>query len=496
MRAPVITRLRRCVVALLVPALLVGAAPARAQPAGLPDLGDTAAVELSPRLEQRLGEAIMADGRRDPTYVDDPAIRQYLTTLGRDLAARGSGVASVEVFAIRDPSINAFAMPGGYIGIHSGLVLSTQNESELAGVVAHEIGHVGQRHVARRMAQQNQSSMLLLGMMAAALAAAAAGAGDLAQGAAVFGQAAAVNSQLSFSRDAEREADRVGLQMMTAAGFDPAGMSSMFGRMAQSGRFNTGAGPSYASTHPMSIERMSDMQNLSRASAVQAPRQSDTYWFVRAKLAVLQSGYSRAADPVGMLRAEASSHSGARAAAAHYGVAYGLLQRRDPAGARAAWQQAVAEGVQHPMLDQLGAELDLAENNVAAATQHAQAGAARWPQDRALAITEARMLQRAGRDAEAVQKLEPRLEQWGSDEPVLYRMAAESLARLGDPVREKRYMAEYYALVGALPASLIQLQQARAATHEFHEQSVLDARIAETKRRIEDDRAFTQKFER
>src|SRR5690606_29304665 len=155
-------------------------------------------------------------------------------------------------------------MPGGHIGIHSGLVASAQSESELAGVLAHEIAHVSQRHVARQLGQRNQSGMLMMGMMVAALAAAAAGAGDLAQGAAVFGQAAVLNSQLTFSRDAEREADRVGLQMIQAAGFDPAGTVDMFSRLMQTSRFNQGTGPSYASTHPMSIERMSDMQNRTR----------------------------------------------------------------------------------------------------------------------------------------------------------------------------------------------------------------------------------------
>lgn len=496
MHAPVPYRVRRLVAALLVPVVLLAGAPARAQPAGLPDLGDTASLDLSPRLEQRLGQAIMADGRRDPTYIDDAAIRQYLTTLGRELATHAGGVPRVEVFAIRDPAINAFALPGGYIGIHSGLVLAAQSESELAGVIAHEIGHVSQRHIARRMAQQGQSSLILLGMMAAALAAAAAGAGDLAQGAAVFGQAAALNSQLSFSRDAEREADRVGLQMMTAAGFDPAGMSAMFARLGQNARFNEGAGPSYASTHPMSIERMSEMQNLSRSLPARAQRDSDTFWFVRARLAVMQSGYSRAIDPVSVLRAEAAAQRGVRAAAAHYGVAAGLMQRRDVAGARAAWEAARATGVEHPMLAQLGVELDLAANDPQAALARASQAAAAWPRDRGLAILEARTLQRAGRDQQAVQRLERHLDEWADDEPVLYRMAAESHARLGQPAREKRYMAEYYERLGALQAALIQLQQARAVTRDFHEQSVLDARIAETRQRIEDDRAFTRQFQR
>ncbi len=489
-------RARRAVATCLLPFVCLTAPGVHAQPAGLPELGDSAAVDLSPRVERRLGEAIMADGRRDPTYIADPMIRQYMTDMGREMAQHTAGAPQVEVFAIRDPGINAFAMPGGFIGLHSGLVVATQSESELAGVLAHEIAHVSQRHVARQVGQQGKSSLLMLGMMAAALAAAATGAGDLAQGAAVFGQAAVVSQQMAFSRDAEREADRIGLEMMAAAGYDPAGMSAMFSRLMQNTRFNTGAGPTYASTHPLSLDRMSDMQNRSREVQGRVQRESPTFWFVRSKLAVAQSGYSRAADPVSVLRAEAAAHPGVRAAAAHYGIAVALMQRNDRAGARAAWKEAMAQGVSHPMLAQLEAELDIADGNATAAVEHSAKAFAQWPQQRGLAVTHAWALQRAGQDAQAVQFLDERLKAWPDEEPELYRMVAESHARLGQRTAQSRRMADYYQRIGALPASLQQLQQARSATTDFFEQSVLDARIMETQRRIEDDRALSRQFQR
>nr|MBF0686021.1 M48 family metalloprotease [Pseudomonas sp.] len=404
------------------------------------------------------------------------------------------GAPSLNVFGVRDASINAFAMPGGHIGIHSGLVVSAQSESELAGVLAHEIAHVSQRHVARQLGQQNQSGMLMMGMMAAALAAALAGAGDLAHGAAVFGQAAVLNSQLAFSREAEREADRIGLQMIQAAGYDPTGTIDMFSRLMQTSRFNQGTGPSYASTHPMSIERMSDMQNRTRGQAAVARNDSPTFWFVRAKLSMLQSGYSRAVDPIALLRSEAASQGGARAAAAHYGVAIGLLGQGNPAGARAAWQDAMATGVSHPMLAELGAELSILDGRFDDAARQAADAFKRWPQQRALALVLARSLQRAGRDEEALDFLQARIEQWPTQEPVLYRMAAESCARLGRPVPEKRNMAEYYVLTGALPAALSQLQQARSVSKDFHEKSVLDARITDVQRRVAEDKALMAQF--
>src|SRR5690606_28753236 len=124
----------------------------------------------------------------------------------------------INVFALRDPQINAFALPGGYIGINSGLIVAARSESELASVVAHEIGHVLQRHIARGMTQSAQSGHAAIAALAGALLAALSGSPDLAMGVAAFGQAAAIDRQLGFSRQAEQEADRSGLEMLTRAG--------------------------------------------------------------------------------------------------------------------------------------------------------------------------------------------------------------------------------------------------------------------------------------
>lgn len=489
--------LRRWLAACLLPALLIGPAPVWAQPAGLPELGDTASSELSPMVERRLGEAIMQEGRRDPTYVDDPAIGQYLTEMGRALADRATGsLPEVEIFAIRDPSINAFALPGGFVGIHSGLVVTARNESELAGVVAHEIGHVVQRHVARRLASQGQTTAIMIGTMLAAIAAAAAGgSGDLAQGAAIFGQAAAIEAQMSASRTAEREADRVGFQMMDGSVYDPRGMEAMFARLMASSRLNETPGRSYASSHPMSLDRMSDMQNRTRGAAPHAYGSSDTFWFARAKLWALQSsGATGSGDPVRALQAEAVRETDVRKTAAQYGVAQSLLLRNDPKGARASYEAARSGGIDHPMLAQLGIELALAENQTAQALKEARAAWQRWPNQRALAVTLARTLQRAELHEEAADFLLARIQQWPTSEPRLYRMAAESQVRLGRGVAEKRNMAEFYVLTGALPAAVGQLQQARRESKDFYEQSTIDARVNVIRRQIAEEEALLKRF--
>ncbi len=228
----------------------------------LPDLGDPSTASLSPDMERRLGDRIMRDIRRDTDYVSDPLLNDYLNALGYRLvqAARRQNVAGsngegtfatgFELFGVRDRSINAFALPGGYIGVHTGLLVQSETESELASVLGHEIGHVMQRHIARGIPKQDESMWIALASMVLA-GLAATKSGDAAAALAMGGQGAAVANQLSFSRGAEREADRVGFQIMTAAGFDPQGMPDFFSRLQRVTGISDNSIPAYVRTHPL-----------------------------------------------------------------------------------------------------------------------------------------------------------------------------------------------------------------------------------------------------
>jgi predicted Zn-dependent protease len=170
---------------------------------------------------------------------------------------RGS---NFEFFALRDATLNAFALPGGYIGVHSGLILAAQSESELAGVLSHEIAHVTQKHLARLMGKQNQAQMTQWLAMAVAILAARSNP-DVSQAAMATGAAAGVQTMLNYSRDFEREADRIGIQTLERAGFDVRGMASFFERMQKFGRLYENNAPGYLRTHPLTVERISDMEN-------------------------------------------------------------------------------------------------------------------------------------------------------------------------------------------------------------------------------------------
>src|ERR1039457_1405174 len=186
---------------------------------GLPDLGDARQVELSPQMERRIGESIMRDMRlHEPDFVDDAEATAYLNALGNRLVANSEDVRQdFEFFLVKDPTLNAFALPGGYIGVHTGLIVAAQSESELAAVLAHEIAHVTQRHMARMASKEGQLSAAMLAAMVLAILARNSQAGSAA---AAIGQASAITAQIGYTRDFEREADRLGFLTLEKSGFD------------------------------------------------------------------------------------------------------------------------------------------------------------------------------------------------------------------------------------------------------------------------------------
>ncbi|MGH8757021.1 MAG: M48 family metalloprotease, partial [Burkholderiales bacterium] len=221
---------------------------------GLPELGEASQTSLSPLQERLLGESIMREIRADPSYLDDPPLTEYLNTLGyRLISSSDAPKTSLELFAIRDNEINAFALPGGFIGVTTGLILLAQSESELSSVLAHEIGHVTQHHIARIIAAQKWTLATSLASIAVAILAARSNA-ELSQAAIIGGQAAAVQNQLNFTREHELEADRIGFQTLNSAGFDVRAMPSFFERMQKANRFVEGSAPSYLRTHPLTFE--------------------------------------------------------------------------------------------------------------------------------------------------------------------------------------------------------------------------------------------------
>ncbi len=254
-------------------------------PNALPALGDSASEDLSVGAERLIGEQIMREIRRDPDYLDDPVLLEYLQSLWQPLlaAARARGEIGVELdlrypfepFLVRERSVNAFALPGGFIGVHLGLIAMTASRDELASVLAHELSHITQRHIARSIAPSRQASILgivttILGVLAASRSRGPDGA-NAANAVIAGGQAAAIQTQLNFSRDMEREADRVGYGVMTQAGFSSAGMAAMFEKLDQSSRLNDSGNYPYLRSHPLTVERIGEARSRAGLGAVSMP---------------------------------------------------------------------------------------------------------------------------------------------------------------------------------------------------------------------------------
>ncbi len=233
----------------------------------LPSLGDNS--ELAASAERRLGDRIAREIYRDPDYIDDPVLLEYVEGIWQPLlaAARARGDLSPElnqrfawqILLGRDRTVNAFALPGGYLGLHLGLIAVVTSRDELAAVLAHELSHVTQRHISRLISKQGEQTPWVIGAMILAALAASKNP-EAANALIVGGQAVAIQNQLNFSRDMEREADRVGFGVMTQAGFAPQGFVAMFDKLQQAARLNDNGSFPYLRSHPLTTERIADVQ--------------------------------------------------------------------------------------------------------------------------------------------------------------------------------------------------------------------------------------------
>lgn len=255
----------------------------------LPEMGDSSASILSAEQEQRIGKQYLRQLRRAGVVNNDAILTEYITNLGRRLAA-GSGqpANSFTFFVVDDPTINAFAMPGGYIGVHTGLIEASRSEGELASVLAHEMAHVTQHHLAR---SYKKASDMNLPMTAAVIAAILLGGANpqLASAALASTTAASAQMQLNFTRDNEREADRVGMEVLAEAGYAPQSMPDFFERLYEETRYYGGNVPEFLLTHPVTESRIADASNRAKQYPSTKPRQTIAYEMVKARVLVEQS---------------------------------------------------------------------------------------------------------------------------------------------------------------------------------------------------------------
>jgi predicted Zn-dependent protease len=469
--------MRRLLVSLAVAAVCT--APA-ALAEGLPDLGETAQVEFSPLVEKRVGESIMREIRfKESGFLDDPEIGSYLNRIGRRLASNSEDARQeFEFFTLRDPTLNAFALPGGYIGVHTGLILAAQSESELASVLAHEISHVTQRHIARSFAKQGQGQINMLLSLAVAILAARSNP-DAVQGALVAGQAATVQQQLAYTRDFEREADRVGIQLLDKSGFDVRGMGSFFDRLQKFGRLYENNAPGYLRTHPLTTERIADMENRIHALHYRQIPDSLDFQLVRAKLKAQEGTPDEAAAEFDkQIRERKFVAEGP----ARYGLAYAQWRAKDYAAAARQIAELRRLKLASPMVETLAAELRLQQNDAAGAVKILRAAAITYPHERAVAYDLVDALHKAGQPQEALAVTVADLQAYTTDDR-MHALQARTYAMLGKRLQQHRAQGEAYALQGQLLPAIEQFELAQKSPDgDFYEHSQVDTRLRELKR--------------
>ena len=442
----------------------------------LPDLGDASRTVLSAAQERRIGEEVMRQVRLDRTFLDDAELANYLDTIGYRLAANSpDNRIAFEFFMVDEPTVNAFALPGGFIGVHTGLIATAQTESELAAVLAHEIAHVTQGHIARLVAGQQQVQIGSMIAMALALLAARSNP-QLAQGAIVGAQAAVVQSQLNFTRDMERDADRVGLQILERSGFDVRGMAAFFERLQRSTRVIDSTAPAYLRTHPMTTERIADTLNRIDGIPYRQVRDDPEFQFVRARLRAAQ-GAPR--DAVATFDAGLKQRAFASEAAQRYGLVYALLRNREFGRALQELRALRAVAPRLALIESLEGDVLVSAGNLKAAAAFYPGALAAFPRYRPLVYDYGDVLIRIGRAPEALALATEQLQFFPSDHR-LYFMQARAHAALGRVLAQGRAQAEANVRLGNLALAIEQLQIGlKAADGDFFELSSAEARLRE-----------------
>jgi predicted Zn-dependent protease len=457
----------------------------------LPNLGDGADLPLG--VERRLGESIAREIYRDPDYLDDPVLGDYVQSIWQPLLAsarqRGELTPELEqqfawdVALIRDRSINAFALPGGYLGVHLGLITAVQSGDELASVLAHELSHVTQRHIARMMAQQGRQGPMVIGAMILGMLAASrtpnASSMSAANAVIVGGQAAAIQSQLNFSRDMEREADRVGYGVMTEAGYEPQGFVSMFEKLQQAARLNDNGSFPYLRSHPMTTERIADAQARQQLLPPQvASLTTPLHAMMAARAQVLANP---GVDVLRSLAAQADAAALPTAPAARQaGVLYAavMAEQRQRNFAAAKRHVSRLQDLTTSMPDAkashvvrlLAAELALAAGDTSTAQQ--------WPasSDRAstLLLAQTRI---ATRQPSEAQRAGDALRVWLSQRPrdaSAWLLLVSAYEVQGDSLRAIRAQAEARAVELDYPAAVDRLKAGQTLAHSLAREGKLD----------------------
>lgn len=442
----------------------------------LPDMGDSSGTLISPQQEQKLGEAFFRSLHSRITINQDAEIQQYIQSIGRQLVANSDTPGNpFHFFVVLDNSINAFAGPGGYIGVNSGLFLLTEAESELASVMAHEVAHVTQRHLYRAF---EAASKLSIPTAAATLAAILLGTQSpaLGQAALIAVQAGRTQFQIDFTRDNEMEADRVGMQTLVEANYDPRSMPTFFERLQQSTRYYGQGIPEFLRTHPVSVSRVADTRGRADKYPYKQYPDSKGYSLTKAKLRVL--GSTDKETTLKYFHARKQQGTNWQRAAARYGIALIHLQSQQFSTAEKIFQQLVKQYPNQPQFAAALARTAQESRQFEKSLKLYKQALHYFPNNTAIKIEYIESLLKTGHPQQAKQTLET-LDAFTQKQPLYFELLAQSYADLNQDAVSHRYLAEYYYASGQTETAIMQIKLAKQSKDmNFYLQTILNERLS------------------
>lgn len=445
----------------------------------LPDLGDVSQTVLTPQDEQRIGEQIMREVAVSDDVVQDIEVIDYLQALGNKLAAASPDKQQkFNFFVVQDNSINAFAMPGGVVGVHTGLILTSNSESELASVLGHEIGHVTQRHMARMLAQQKYDTFKNIAGIALALLVARANP-ELATGALTTASAAGVQRQLDYTREHEREADRVGLSILDSAGFDVRAMPAFFTTLQRGTRFVEGSAPSFLRTHPLTAERIADVSNRVETMPYKQVTDSLEFNLVRAKL---RASNGLAQTAIDQFEDNIKERRFASETAEHYGLAVAMLRKNDLTGATNQVKWLKANAPKNAYIENLSARLEVVRNNPQAAASQYAKGLALFPNHRSLIYGYSEHFLATNQPDKAIKLVQDKQALYPND-AYFYELLAKAYTVKNKNLLRFQAQGEAYYRKYNLAKAIEQMEFAvKAKDGNFYEHSIVETRLKELRR--------------
>ncbi|MDD4929699.1 MAG: M48 family metalloprotease [Gallionella sp.] len=452
----------------------------RALADGLPDLGDVSQAAINPMQERQIGQQSMMQIRASRQFSDDAEISDYLNRLGNKLVSFSNEPSlNFEFFALNDYNINAFALPGGFIGVNAGLLLTTQSESELASVLGHEIAHVTQHHLARMVSAQRGDTLASMAALAVAILAARSNA-QASQAALASAQAHAAQKQLDFTRIHEQEADRIGFDILQKAGFNTHAMPEFLERLQRATRLLEGGAPNYLRTHPVTSDRIADIENRVNRQPYRLLPDSLDFQLVRTKLVGAQK---TTRDAIGYFEDALSAHRHGNPIAQQYGLVSALLRNKEHERAKEALA-ALLKQVKNTPSAQNNAMISTLTGQVMRATNDPDTLAfystavQKFPQHRTLIYDYADLLLQGSHAELAVKLLGEQITLHPSD-TTLYNLQAHGYSLMNRPLEQHQAQAYSYAWQGNLFAAIEQLEMAKRAGGDFYQLSTIESDLRE-----------------